>query len=57
MTTAYMLQVRFTFYKFWNLGGVGLEIFFYEIDLKGTYTFAIRNNSNDTVWVNGFVNY
>lgn len=52
-----MLQVRFTFYKFWNLGGVGLEIFFYEIDLKGTYTFAIRNNSNDTVWVNGFVNY
>ena len=28
-----------------------------KIDLKGTYTFAVRNNSNDTVWVNGFVNY
>ena len=28
-----------------------------RIDLRGNYTFAIRNNSNYTVNVFGFVNY
>ena len=28
-----------------------------RIDLKGNYTFAIRNNSSYTVDVSGFVNY
>ena len=28
-----------------------------RIDLRGTYTFAVRNNSNYTVSVSGFVNY
>ena len=28
-----------------------------RIDLRGTYTFAVRNNSNYSVSVSGFVNY
>lgn len=28
-----------------------------KIDLRGTYTFAVRNNSNYKVSVSGFVNY
>jgi hypothetical protein len=28
-----------------------------RIDLRGTYTFAVRNNSNYKVSVSGFVNY
>lgn len=28
-----------------------------RIDLRGTYTFAVRNNSDYTVSVSGFVNY
>ena len=28
-----------------------------RIDLRGTYTFAVRNNSSYTVSVSGFVNY
>ena len=28
-----------------------------KIDLKGTYVFAIRNNSSYSVSVSGFVNY
>ena len=28
-----------------------------RIDLRGTYTFAVRNNSNYSVSVTGFVNY
>lgn len=27
------------------------------IDLRGTYTFAVRNNSNYKVFVSGFINY
>ena len=28
-----------------------------RIDLRGTYTFAVRNNSNYKISVSGFVNY
>lgn len=37
-----------------NNGSINQTI---RIDLRGTYTFAVRNNSNYKVDVSGFVNY